>query len=222
MAAKRPTKRAKRPAADHRATARRVLDIEADAVRALKGKLTADFDRAVEIVLGCTGKLIVTGMGKSGHICNKLAATFASTGTPSFFVHPAEGVHGDLGMIGKGDAVLAVSFSGETEEVKKILPIVRRMGVPIVGMTGNLRSTLAKYADVTLDVSVKEEACPLGLAPTASTTAALALGDALAVTVLEARGFKAEDFALYHPAGTLGKKLLLTVEELMHAGEAFP
>lgn len=214
--------RSKRTPADIRALARRVLDIESAAVVALKEKLTEDFERAVELILACQGKLVVTGIGKSGHICAKLAATFASTGTPSFFVHPAEGLHGDLGMLAKGDVVLAVSFSGESDEIKQILPAMRRMGIPIIAMTGNLKSSLARYGDLVLDVSVAEEACPLGLAPTASTTAALALGDALAVAVLEARGFREEDFALFHPGGALGKRLLLTVAELMHTGEAFP
>lgn len=215
-------RRPKRTGAELRASARRVLDIESAAVSALKDKLTEDFERAVALILECEGKLVVTGMGKSGHICAKLAATFASTGTPSFFVHPAEGLHGDLGMLARGDVVVAMSFSGESDEIKQILPAVRRMGIPIIAMTGNLKSTLARYGDLVLDVSVAEEACPLGLAPTASTTAALALGDALAVAVLEARGFREEDFAMFHPGGALGRRLLLTVEELMHAGDAFP
>jgi len=202
--------------------AKRVLQIEADAVLALKSRINGDFSRAVDIILACQGKVVVTGMGKSGLICQKIAATMASTGTPTFFLHPAEGIHGDLGMLAKGDVVIAISNSGETEEVCRILPVIKRMGLPLVAMSGKPKSTLAMAGDVHLDISVAEEACPLGLAPTASTTATLAMGDALAVALLEKRGFKEEDFALFHPGGALGKKLLLRVEELMHSGDAMP
>lgn len=203
-------------------TAKRVLQIEADAVLALQARLDGAFTKAVEMILGCQGKVVVTGMGKSGLICQKIAATMASTGTPTFFLHPAEGIHGDLGMLAKGDVVIAISNSGETEEVCRILPVIKRMGLPLVAMSGNPKSTLAIAGDVHLDISVEEEACPLGLAPTASTTATLAMGDALAVALLEERGFKAEDFALFHPGGALGKKLLLRVEDLMHTDNDVP
>lgn len=203
-------------------TAKRVLQIEADAVLALKSRINGDFSRAVDIILACQGKVVVTGMGKSGLICQKIAATMASTGTPTFFLHPAEGIHGDLGMLAKGDVVIAISNSGETEEVCRILPVIKRMGLPLVAMSGKPKSTLGIAGDVHLDISVAEEACPLGLAPTASTTATLAMGDALAVALLEKRGFQEEDFALFHPGGALGKKLLLRVEELMHSGDAMP
>lgn len=202
-------------------TARRVLDIEAEAVKALKKRLDGNFSKAVEFILSTTGKVVVSGMGKSGIICQKIASTLASTGTPAFFLHPAEGVHGDLGMIMKNDILLAVSNSGETEELIKIMPLIKRMGVRMIAMTGKMNSTLARNGDAVLDVGVKEEACTLGLAPTASTTACLALGDALAVALLEAREFKAEDFANLHPAGSLGRKLM-RVEELMHAGASMP
>ncbi len=203
-------------------TARRVLQIEADAVLALLPRLDGDFTRAVKAILACQGRLVVTGMGKSGLICQKIAATMASTGTPALFLHPAEGIHGDLGMMTKSDLVLAVSNSGETEEICRILPVIKRMGLPLIGMAGNAQSTLAQASDIFLDISVAEEACPLGLAPTASTTATLAMGDALAVVLLQGRGFRAEDFALFHPGGALGKKLLLRVEDLMHAAQAIP
>ncbi|MEE4253315.1 MAG: KpsF/GutQ family sugar-phosphate isomerase [Desulfuromusa sp.] len=203
-------------------TAKRVLQIEADAVLALQSRIDGAFSKAVEMVLECQGKVVVTGMGKSGLICQKIAATMASTGTPTFFLHPAEGIHGDLGMLSKGDVVIAVSYSGETEEVCRILPVIKRMGLPLIAMSGNPQSTLAIAGDVHFDVSVSEEACPLGLAPTASTTATLAMGDALAVALLNERGFKAEDFALFHPGGALGKKLLLRVEDLMHIGDEIP
>jgi arabinose-5-phosphate isomerase len=204
------------------AAARRVLDIEAEAVRRLGSRLDQGFVRAVEILLACRGRVVLTGMGKSGFIAKKIAATLASTGTPALFLHPAEGVHGDLGMVVRGDAVLAVSNSGETEELVHLLPAFKRLGVPLIALVGNLRSTLAHESEAVLDVSVAEEACPLGLAPTASTTAALAMGDALAVALLERRGIRREDFALVHPGGTLGRKLLLKVEELMHRGEELP
>jgi len=203
-------------------TAKRVLQIEADAVLALKARVDGDFTKAVEMILACQGKVVVTGMGKSGLICQKIAATMASTGTPTFFMHPAEGFHGDLGMLSKGDVVIAVSNSGETEEVCRLLPVIKRMGLPLVAMSGKPKSTLGIAGDVHLDISVAEEACPLGLAPTASTTATLAMGDALAVALLVARGFKEEDFAMFHPGGALGKKLLLRVEALMHTGANIP
>ena len=203
-------------------TARRVLGIERDALDALLPRIGEGFARACRLLIGCRGRVVVTGMGKSGHIGGKIAATLASTGTPSFFVHPGEASHGDLGMITRDDAVLAISHSGETSEVLTILPLIKRMGVPLVSLTGRPGSTLARAADVHLDVSVAQEACPLNLAPTASTTATLAMGDALAVALLEARGFTPEDFALSHPGGTLGRRLLLKVRDLMHAGEQIP
>jgi arabinose-5-phosphate isomerase len=202
--------------------ARKVLRIEAEAVTALNDRINGEFVRAVEMILGCSGRVVITGMGKSGLICQKIAATMASTGTPALFLHPAEGVHGDLGMVARGDVVIAVSNSGETEELTRILPVIKRMGLPLIAMAGKADSTLARAGDVFLDISVKEEACPLQLAPTASTTATLAMGDALAVALLLQRGFREEDFALYHPGGALGKRLLLRVEDLMHRGEAIP
>lgn len=202
--------------------ARKVIQIEAEAVAALAARLDDSFARAVEMVLACSGRVVVTGMGKSGLICQKMAATMASTGTPTIFLHPAEGVHGDLGMLMKGDVVIAVSNSGETEEISRILPTIKRMGLPLISMTGNPASTLARAGDVFLDISIKEEACPLQLAPTASTTVTLAMGDALAVALLLQRGFREEDFAMYHPGGALGKRLLLRVEDLMHVGEDVP
>ncbi len=204
------------------ATARRVLTIEAEALQALAARLDGTFEQAVELMLNCSGRVVISGMGKSGLVCQKIAATMASTGTPAFFLHPAEGIHGDLGMLMKGDVVIAVSNSGETEEVTRILPVIKRMGLPLITMSGNPRSTLARAGDVFLDISVKEEACPLGLAPMASTTATLAMGDALAVALLVRRGFREEDFALFHPGGALGKRLLLRVEDLMHSGDALP
>lgn len=202
--------------------ARKVLQIEADAVLALGARLDERFVKAVEMILACNGRVVVTGMGKSGLICQKMAATMASTGTPAIFLHPAEGVHGDLGILMKGDLVIAVSNSGETEEITRILPIIKRMGLPLITMSGNPTSTLSRAGDVFLDISIKEEACPLQLAPTASTTVTLAIGDALAVALLLQRGFREEDFALYHPGGALGKRLLLRVEDLMHDGEKVP
>jgi arabinose-5-phosphate isomerase len=204
------------------AAARRVLRIEAEAVMALNDRINGEFVRAVQMILACTGRVVITGMGKSGLICQKIAATMASTGTPALFLHPAEGVHGDLGMVAKGDVVVAVSNSGETEELTRILPVIKRMGLPLIAMAGNPASTLARAGDVFLDISVTEEACPLQLAPTASTTATLAMGDALAVALLLERGFREEDFALYHPGGALGKRLLLRVEDLMHGGDQVP
>jgi arabinose-5-phosphate isomerase len=204
------------------AEARRVIQVEADALQAMAGRIDASFERAVELILASKGRVVVSGMGKSGLVGQKIASTMASTGTPALFLHPAEGIHGDLGMIMTGDVVIAISNSGETEEMLRILPAIKRIGAHVIAMTGNSTSTLSCSSDVHLDVSVKEEACPLGLAPTASTTAALAMGDALAVALLVQRGFRAEDFAIFHPGGSLGKKLLLRVEDLMHAGEEIP
>jgi len=202
--------------------AKKVIRIEAEALLALADSIDDALRQAVEMILGCRGRVVVTGMGKSGLIGQKIASTFSSTGTPSFFLHPAEGVHGDLGMIMKGDVVIAISNSGETEEILRILPVIKRLGAHLVSVAGNPASTLARAGDVYLPVIIREEACPLGLAPTASTTATLALGDALAVALLVERGFREEDFALFHPGGALGKKLLLRVEDLMHAGDAVP
>ena len=204
------------------ALAKRVLEIEARAVSELIGRIDGEFAEACRLCLDIEGRVVVTGMGKSGHIGGKIAATLASTGTPAFFMHPAEASHGDLGMITGQDLMLAVSYSGETDEVVTILPLVKRMGAKLVSMTGKPNSTLARAADVHLNVSVSEEACPLNLAPTASTTATLAMGDALAVALLENRGFTAEDFALSHPSGSLGKKLLLRVSDVMHTGDTIP
>lgn len=205
-----------------RAHGRDVIEIETAAIAALGERLNDDFERACEICLACRGRVVVVGMGKSGHIGGKIAATLASTGTPAFFVHPGEASHGDLGMITGEDAVLAISNSGETHEILTILPLIKRLGVPLVALTGNPASTLATNADVNLDVSVPKEACPLNLAPTASTTATLVMGDALAVALLEARGFTAEDFARSHPGGSLGRRLLLHVADLMHSGDDIP
>jgi len=202
--------------------ARETLDIEADALLALKSRLGDDFARAVELVLGRGGHVVVMGMGKSGHVGRKIAATLASTGTPAMFVHPAEASHGDLGMIQPQDAVLAISNSGESQELAAILPLVKRLGTLLLVMTGNPRSTLARHADVLLDSGVEKEACPLNLAPTASTTAQLALGDALAVALLDARGFRAEDFARSHPGGALGRRLLTRVSDVMRSGDEVP
>ncbi len=202
--------------------AREVIELEADAVRALLPRVGADFRRACELLYHCRGRVVVTGMGKSGHIGGKIAATLASTGTPAFFVHPGEASHGDLGMITDQDVVLAISNSGETEELLTILPRIKRLGIPLVSMTGNPASRLARQADANLDISVDKEACPLNLAPTASTTATLVLGDALAVSLLKARGFTAEDFARSHPGGKLGRRLLLSVADVMHEGDGVP
>jgi len=201
---------------------RAVLQIEADAVNALLSRIDHHFAKACRLLLASEGRIVVLGMGKSGHISNKIAATLASTGSPAFFVHPGEASHGDLGMITTKDVVLALSNSGETEEILTILPMLKRMNIPLIALTGNSNSTLAKSANVHLDVSVAQEACPLGLAPTASTTAALAMGDALAVALLEARGFTAEDFALAHPRGSLGRRLLLRVDDVMRTENAIP
>ncbi len=202
--------------------ARETLDIEAAAVLGLKQHIGRSFARVVEMMLGVRGRVVVMGMGKSGHIGRKIAATLASTGTPAMFVHPAEASHGDLGMIKPVDLVLAISNSGESEELTAILPVLKRMGTPLIAMTGNADSTLARHADVFLNCGVEKEACPLNLAPTASTTAQLALGDALAVALLDARGFKAEDFARSHPGGALGRKLLTHVSDVMRSGDDVP
>ncbi len=199
-----------------------VIDTEARALNALTERIGDDFVLACEYLLGCEGRIVVLGMGKSGHIGGKIAATLASTGSPAFFVHPGEASHGDLGMITPRDVVMAFSNSGETEEILTILPLIKRLGVPLIGLTGNPPSTLGRAADVHIDVSVAEEACPLGLAPTASTTAALAMGDALAVALLEARGFTADDFARSHPGGRLGRRLLLLIRDIMHSGDELP
>ncbi len=202
--------------------ARAVIETEAEAVAALAGRIDAHFIRACELLWACRGRIVVVGMGKSGHVGGKIAATLASTGSPAFFVHPAEALHGDLGMITAEDVLLVLSNSGETDEVKTILPVLKRLGVPIVALTGKPESTLARHADVHIDVSVEREACPLGLAPTSSTTAALVMGDALAVSLLEKRGFTREDFARSHPAGQLGRRLLVHIRDVMHAGEEIP
>jgi arabinose-5-phosphate isomerase len=202
-------------------SARRVLRIEAQAITDLLARLDASFDHAVDLLLACKGRTVVTGMGKSGLIGRKISATLSSTGTPSFFLHPAEALHGDLGMLARGDALLAISYGGETPEILNLLEALKRLEIPIVTMTGNLKSTLAGTSEVVLDASVKEEACSLNLAPTASTTVAMALGDALAIALLDRRGFQPDDFAALHPAGRLGKKLL-RVEHFMHVGDALP
>ncbi len=198
------------------------LKTEAEAISNLIPRIDNSFIKACEIILECKGKVIVTGMGKSGHIGNKIAATLASTGTPAFFVHPAEASHGDLGMITKEDVVLAISNSGETEEILTIIPMFKRINTSLITMTGNTKSSLATTADANLDISVDKEACPLNLAPTSSTTATLAMGDALAVSLLKAKGFTEDDFAMSHPGGKLGRQLLLTVNEIMHTGDLIP
>ncbi|GGB83580.1 arabinose 5-phosphate isomerase KdsD [Marinobacterium zhoushanense] len=203
-------------------TGSRTIELELDAVQNLLKHLDQRFSHACELMLNCRGRVIVTGMGKSGHIGNKIAATLASTGTPSFFVHPGEASHGDLGMITPDDLVLALSNSGETAEVVTILPLIKRMQAPLISITARPDSTLSKAADVSLHIPVDREACPLGLAPTSSTTAQLVLGDALAIALLEARGFSAEDFAFSHPGGALGRRLLLKVDDIMHTGDAIP
>ena len=199
-----------------------VVQTEKQAIEALEARINDDFIEACEICLGCKGRIVVTGMGKSGHIGSKLAATLASTGSPAFFVHPGEASHGDLGMITPEDVVITISNSGETEELLTILPIIKRLGVPLISMTGNPNSSLAREAEVNLDISVEKEACPLGLAPTSSTTATLVMGDALAVALLESRGFTADDFARSHPGGRLGRRLLLHVGDIMHTGDELP
>lgn len=203
--------------------AKRVFDIEAKAILDLKERLNeSHFEKGVALLVGCKGKVVVVGMGKSGQICRKIAATLSSTGTPAFFLHPAEGAHGDLGVISVGDVMIAISNSGETTELLQILPMVKRLDIPLIALTGKSTSTLAKMADIVLDISIQEEACPLGLAPTASSTATLAMGDALAIAALEMRGFKESDFAMLHPAGTLGRKLLLRVKDLMKTKKEIP
>lgn len=206
---------------DELKVARRVLEAEAEAVRELTERLDERFLRALDLLEACRGRVVVTGIGKSGLVGKKIAATLASTGTPALFLHPAEGVHGDLGMVVRGDVVLAISNSGETDELLLLVPALKRLGVPLLVLTGNPRSTLAQHGDVVVDVSVREEACPLNLTPTTSTTAALAMGDALAVALLERRGIQPDDFALVHPGGSLGRRLL-RVEDLMHRGAAIP
>lgn len=203
-------------------SAQRTIKIEQQAIAALFDRIDTSFAEACELMKTCKGRVIVTGMGKSGHIANKIAATFASTGTPSFFVHPGEASHGDLGMITGNDVVLAISNSGNTAEITTILPLIKRMGAPLISMTGNPSSTLATQSNIHLDINIKEEACPLGLAPTSSTTATLVMGDALAVALLESKGFSETDFAFSHPGGSLGKKLLLTVNDIMHKGDRIP
>ena len=204
-----------------RDTARKVLDIESRAIQALGPRLDESFDRAVEAIVSCPGRIVVTGMGKSGIICQKIAATLSSTGTPAFFMHPAEAIHGDLGMVVKGDVVLAVSASGETEEILRLVETIFRLGARLISFTGNLSSSLARASEITLDVSVGAEACPMGLAPTASTTAALAMGDALAVAIYVKKGFAEDDFAVFHPGGRLGRRFL-RVADVMHHGEGLP
>jgi len=199
-----------------------VIRVEAQAVSGLTEQINDDFVTACKLLFACQGRVVVIGMGKSGHIAGKIAATLASTGTPAFFVHPGEASHGDLGMITRHDVVLALSNSGETEEIIRILPLIKRLGVPLIAMTGNADSTLSNISTVHLNVAVEQEACPLGLAPTSSTTAALVMGDALAVSLLDARGFTRDDFALSHPGGSLGKRLLLRVSDIMHINEDMP
>ncbi len=210
------------PRRDLRALAAGVLRMEAEAILGLVPKLDERFERAVEMLRGCPGRVIVTGIGKSGLVGRKIAATLASTGTPAYFLHPAEGVHGDIGMVARTDVVVALSNSGETDEMLAILPSLKRLGVPIVLLTGNPKSTLARQCDVVLDVSVAEEACPMNLAPTSSTTAALAMGDALAMALLDLRGLRPEDYAALHPAGALGWRALFRVADLMHGGDTLP
>jgi arabinose-5-phosphate isomerase len=204
------------------ARARGIVDIEIQALEDLKSQMDANFVQAIQLIEACEGRVIITGMGKSGLIGKKIAATMSSTGTPAYFLHPAEGSHGDLGMVMKHDVVIAISNSGETPEILGILPLVKRFGVPLIAMTGKQDSMLARQSDAVLNIAVRQEACPLGLAPTASTTATLALGDALAVVLLERRGFSAEDFAMFHPAGSLGKRLLLRAGDVMHTGDDLP
>lgn len=202
--------------------ARAVIDTESKMISALIDRIDHHFAKACQLLLSCTGRIIVMGMGKSGHIGKKIAATFASTGSPAFFIHPGEAKHGDFGMITKNDSMVILSNSGETDEILAILPFIKSLGLPLIALTGNPRSTLAKASTINLDVSVAKEACPLGLAPTASTTAALVMGDALAISLLERRGFTKEDFAKSHPGGSLGRRLLLHVDDIMHVGDAIP
>ena len=207
---------------DYINVAKRVLEIESSAIANLKSDLGESFTNACEMCFNCTGKIIVMGLGKSGHIADKIAATFASTGTSAFFIHPSEAIHGDLGMIDKEDVVLVLSNSGETEEIVSLIPVLKGMGIKIIALTGNKESKLSNEADIHIHVLVKEEACPMNLAPTASTSAALAMGDAIAVALLEKKGFTKEDFAKSHPGGSLGKQLLLSVEDIMHTGDEIP
>jgi len=202
--------------------AKRILRVEAQSILDLTERIDENFEQAVELLYRCRGKVVLMGMGKSGLVGRKIASTFASTGTPAFFLHPAEGVNGDFGMLAKEDVVIAISNSGETRELLEVLPLIKRYGNRLIALTGKVNSSLARAGDVCLDLYVKEEACPMGLAPTASTTATLAMGDALAIALMGKRGFDEKDFALLHPGGTLGKKLLLKVEDLMHLGKAFP
>ena len=199
-----------------------VIETEAQAVFELSQRINEEFEKACHILLGCKGRVVVMGMGKSGHIGGKIAATFASTGTPAFFLHPAEASHGDFGMITSQDVVVAISNSGNTQEIVTLLPLIKRLSVPLIALTGNKESTIAQYADIHLDVSITQEACPLGLAPTTSTTVALVMGDALAIAILEARGFSTDDFARSHPGGSIGKRLLLCIDELYHHGADIP
>jgi len=201
---------------------KKVLKIEAEAIFSLINKIDTNFIKALKLLYECKGRVVITGMGKSGIIGEKIAGTLASTGTLALFMHPAEGLHGDLGMISREDVLIAISNSGETDEIIRLLPSIKRLGIKLIAMTGNLNSTLAQNSNVVLNIGVKEEACPLGLVPTASTTATLAMGDALAIALLKKKGFKEEDFALLHPGGTLGRKLLLRVEDIMHIGEEIP
>lgn len=203
-------------------SAQRTIRLELEAIQDLLARINGDFVSACELLLACKGRVVVVGMGKSGHVGNKIAATFASTGTPAFFVHPAEASHGDMGMITRDDVVVALSNSGSTAEIVTLLPLIKRLGITLISMTGNPDSPLAQAAEVNLDARVAQEACPLNLAPTSSTTVSLVLGDALAIALLEARGFTAEDFAFSHPGGALGRRLLLKVENVMHAGERLP
>ncbi len=212
----------KQETTDFKALALRVLDIEAKAVAGLAANIDNSFEAACKLILACDGRVVVTGMGKSGHIGGKIAATLASTGTPAFFVHPGEASHGDLGMITAKDLVIGISNSGESDEILMLVPLLKRLGIPLITMTGNPNSSLGKAANFVLNVSVSEEACPMNLAPTASTTATLAMGDALAVALLESRGFTKEDFALSHPGGSLGRRLILTIADLMHEGDELP
>lgn len=202
--------------------AKEVLRIEAGAIASLVERVDEKFSRAVELLSGCRGRVVVTGIGKPGIVGQKISATLSSTGTPSLYLHPVEAIHGDLGRVTGGDVVIAISNSGETEEITRLLPIIKKIGASLIALTGNLKSTLARYSDVVLDIGVDQEACPFGLAPTASTTAALAMGDALAIALLEKKGFKIENYAFYHPGGTLGKKLWLKVGDIMRTGENNP
>lgn len=207
---------------DFCAHGRKVMETEIDALQNIQQYINSEFAAACELICQCKGKVIVMGMGKSGHIGNKIAATFASTGTPAFFVHPGEASHGDLGMIKKDDVVLAISNSGEASEIMALLPVIKRLGIPLISMTGKPESSMAKFAQIHLQITVEKEACPLNLAPTSSTTATLVMGDALAIAIMEARGFTADDFALSHPGGALGRKLLMRISDVMHKGDLLP